>query len=195
MTLFRFTLRLCALLGVFAILISETALAQSAKAPDSDGFIARVGVFDINRVHQQSAAVKDIFKQIDDYRKNFDAGQKSEQDALEKANQSLKNSEAILSPEAYAAKRREFETQVVNARQVFQEHKRNLEQSRRIAMSEVEKVLSVIIREIAETNDLNLIIRQEATYLSSRSMDISTLAIETLNTRLPSVKVKEPGTK
>ncbi len=186
-------IRLFILLGAFVtgtFVYGSPSHAQSAAAQN---FQATIAIIDLTVIRSNAIVVKDVHAQIGGFQKTFRADVQKEEEALRVANQELAKKRSILAPEAFAEERRKFEQKVVAVQRSVQERKRILDKSQADAMVKIETMLNTIIKEIAETNNLNLVLRREQTILSSRAMEITGQVLEQLNARLPKVKVEKPG--
>jgi len=177
--------------GIFPI--TQLSHAQSTTPQPVKNFQAAIAILDLNAIRREALVVKDIKTQIESFQKDLRASVKKEEDALRAANQELAKKRSILAPEAFAEERRNFEQKVVSVQRSVQQRKRALDKSQADAMLKVENALNSIIKDIAEANKINLVLRREQTILSSHSMEITRNVLEQLNSKLSKVKVKKPG--
>ncbi len=175
--------------------VSPDAHAQAQNPTPNDATTLKIALLDLASIRRQSLVVKNISDQILAYRDGFRENIQKEEAALKTANQELAKKRTLLSPEAFAQERRNFEQKVLAVQQLVQKSKRALDQAQAAAMVEVEKVLNKIITGIAEERNLNLILRQDITILASRSLEITGDVLKQLNEQLPTVKVDKPVTE
>lgn len=177
---------LLAALILSAVVVSPPARAQSADSGE-------IAVLDLNTIRRDADAVRDIRRQIAEYRKAFQSEIQNEEKALREANQELARRRSILSPEAFAAERRKFEQRVLDMQKLVQQRRENLERAQAQAMAQVEDNLNAIVREIAGARGFALVLSDVQAVVIDDNLDITKEALDRLNKSLPSVKVPEPG--
>jgi outer membrane protein len=155
----------------------------------------RIAILDLTSIRRDSLVVKNIRDQIVTFREVFRKNIQKEEVALKAANQDLAKKRNILTPEEFAKERRKFQQKVVALQRMVQQSKQALDQTRSIAMVEVEKMLNKIITKIALDRDINIILRRDVTILASRTLEITSDVLKELNSKLPKVKVKKPVNK
>jgi outer membrane protein len=181
---------------LFGFLYSGSAVAQQSKtAPPASGTEAplRVIVMSIENIRRNSVAVKNIREQIAGYRKEFQAGIQKEESALRSANQELAKKRTILSPEAFAKERRQFEQRVIGVQKLVQKRKRQLDQAQVESMVKVEERMNQIVANIAQSRNASLVLRRAQTVLVARGLDVTAEVLARLNKELVDVPVKKPS--
>jgi len=176
------------------ITLSFTSIGSHAqtKQPDAPNAGLSIAILDLTSIRRESLVVKNIREQIETFREVFRKNIQKEEIALKAANQGLAKKRNILTPEGFSKERRRFQQKVVALQRMVQQSKQALEQTRSIAMAEVEKELNQIITKIALDRDINIILRRDVTILASRSLEITADVLEELNAKLPKVTVKKP---
>lgn len=161
-------------------------------AQSADGGI-NVAVIDINFIAREGQAFKGIREQIAKYRQVFQGEIQKEEEALRSANQEIARQRALLSQEAFAEKRKEFEVRVAGVQRLVQQRKLNLDRAQAEAMGKIQKVLNEIVTNMAKEFNISLILRQEQTVLVAPIMQITKQVLDRLDAQLPSVTVSEPA--
>ena len=116
-----------------------------------------------------------------------------EESALRIANQELAKKRTILSLEAFAKERRQFEQRVLAVQKLVQKRKRQLDKSRVRAMRAVEKHMNGIVSDIATKRQALLVLRRTDTVLVARDLDITAVVLKRLNKELVKVSVEKPS--
>ncbi len=202
-------LPLVALLGLF-LFVSQSH-AQQTQPPktgpattDKPGVKERlieldipfpVAVLDVGVILRDASAVKDIQEQINKYGVKYEAEIEKQREDIRNANQELARQRTILSPDAFAEKRRQFEQRVVDVQQLVQQRQRELDTSRNDAMSKVNDAYIKIVSQIATDRKLAVILRRDQTAFSSPALDVTAEILAQLNKQLPKVAVADPGKK
>lgn len=172
-----------ALLVVALLLLGAAGVsAQKMPAPS-------IAVMDVQGIIRDSAAAKSVRPQARKLRSEFQKDVRRQQDELRKAEQALAQQRAILSPEAFAKKRRDFDTRARQAQRDVQARKRVLDSAFGAAMEEVRRTLIIVAQELAKEQKVNIVLPKSVVFLSIKSLDLSKQALQRLNKRLPSVKV------
>ncbi len=167
---------------VLLICGATTAFAQAMPNPS-------IAVLDIQRILRESLAAKSVRPQADKIRGKYQKEVRNQESQLRKAEQDLARQRAILSPEAYAQKRRKFEERARTAQRSVQGRKRQLDKAFGGAMEKVRGALVKIAAKIASERKINLVLPKSVVLLSLKSLDITDQTLARLNKQLPSVKV------
>ena len=188
---------LAALFGI--MIFAPPALAQQAEpvkkkaAPKIISIRIPIGILDVQAILRNASAVKSIRDQITKYGNQFEKEIEKERDGLRKANQELARQRTILAPEAFAEKRRKFEQRVVEVQRLVQLRQKELDKSRREAMSAVNKAYIKIVTALADKQKLAVILRKNQMAYSVPTLDVTKGILALLDKKLPTVKVAKPG--
>lgn len=178
---------------VVALLCWPTAgWAAGPQTPTAELPIAVVDVQGIMRVAKASKAVQE---QIEKRREAYQAQVSSEEKRLRQAEQDLSQQRAVLAPDAYQQKVREFQTQVAEVQRRVQMRKRELDETFASAMNELRGALVSVVAEIAEQRGIKLVLFKSQIVIAEKSLDVSEETLQRLNERLPSVKIDLPPLK
>lgn len=187
----RFRLAAVALsLGLLFTLPAPVVQAQDASADQLDAHLRkRIAIVDMQALFRDSAAGKSIQKQLESQQATYKASMDKQGKALKTAEEQLTRQRTVLSPEAYAAKREEFQNQLAAAQRDLQSQKRTLDVAFGQALEKVQGQVVKIITSIAETDRLMLVLPRQQVVLAQNNLDITPKVLEQLNKALPSVKV------
>ena len=149
-------------------------------------------VIDFQQLEQDALAAKNIRAQVETYRSQYAAIISQEEEQLRQQEQELKRQRAILSPEAFAQRRREFEDNVASLQRQVQNRTRRLERSIETALATVNKVLGPIIKDLSAEFGFTLVLdKRQVRYVDDR-FDITPIVLQRLDERLPQVTVPPP---
>ncbi|MBV8166574.1 MAG: OmpH family outer membrane protein [Alphaproteobacteria bacterium] len=152
-----------------------------------------IGVVDTAQIQEQAIAMKSIRDQMQKEEQSFRADLTKRQTDLRNAEQELSQQRTLLSADAFAERRRAFETQAGDSERFMAARKRQLDTAFANGMREVETVLNGILKEIATERGLNLILPRGALMLLvDNNLDITDDVRRRLDTRLKSVAIKLP---
>ena len=167
---------------VLAMFNTTWASAQNMPTPS-------IAVMDIQSIVAGSAAAKSVRPQARKLRSDFQKDVRRQQDELRKAEKALAQQRAILSPEAFAKKRRDFETRARQAQRDVQARKQSLDSAYGVAMEQIRSSLIIVAQELAKGRKVNIVLPKSVVFLSIKSLDLSKEALRRLDKKLPSVKV------
>ena len=170
----------CLIVGLIAV--SAPASAQQ-----------NVGVVDTQRIMRDSSAIKSIGDQIAKLRVTYQQEITKQENELRTAEQELNRQRTIISPEAFAERRRAFEQRVGNLQRDVENRKRELDKSVQVAMGSVQKELNTIIGALVEERKLTLVLPKSQTIYHSPQMEVTDEVMKRLNSKLPSIKVPPPA--
>ncbi|MBH64608.1 MAG: hypothetical protein CL569_19610 [Alphaproteobacteria bacterium] len=151
-----------------------------------------VAVIDFQKLERDALAAKNIRSQVEGYRSQYAAIISQEEEQLRQQEQELKRQRAILSPEAFAQRRREFEDSVARLQRQVQNRTRRLERSIETSLASVNKVLGPIIKDLSTEFGFTLVLdKRQVRYIDDR-FDITPIVLQRLDERLPEVTVPPP---
>ncbi|WP_434618831.1 OmpH family outer membrane protein [Azospirillum sp. B2RO_4] len=209
-TLSKTPFRVAALSAVTAaglIFAATSAMAQAApaqSAPKTDAPKADVpgpgaelkapviAVIDVQKIMQESAASKGITKSFESLRDSYQKEISALEDKLRKNEDELRKQQTVLSPEALANKRRDFEKQVADVQKTVQNRKRALETSLNEAMAVVHKTMVEVVADISRERGANLVLARQQFVLVDTQLDVTDAVMERVNKKLPQVALNVP---
>jgi Skp family chaperone for outer membrane proteins len=154
-----------------------------------------VAILDVQSVFQNAAAVKSIQMTMRTYIEAYRAGTQREEEEIRAAQQELARKRESLSGEQYEAERRKLEQRLLEAQARVQERKRGLDETQQQGMHTVQAALNTIVTEIANEQNLTLILRKEQTVLNATALEITDEVLNRLNARLPTIDIAGPGSE
>lgn len=177
-------------LAALALTIGLIVAPQPTLAQTSEMRSPTIAVIDMQRIMQESTAVRSIQQQIDQKRSQYQEELSRKEQELREADEELDRQRTILSSEAFQQKRQELEQQVGVIQREVQSQRQRLDQEYTRAMREVEKVLIDIINDISESRDLDVVLNKATIVLARTELEITGPALERLNAELESVDVQ-----
>jgi len=173
---------------LFLIIVGIT-LGAAVPAAAQQIPAATVAVVDFQRILREATAAVSIRDQIEKQRAIYQQQINTEEQDLRRANQELARQRTILSAEAFAQKRRDFESRVSDVQRRVQARKRELEEASALGLKEVEQALTVIVADLSKSMGFNLVLARRQIMFADRALNISDEVLTLLNERLPTVKV------
>ena len=180
MTAVRQLLALSLVIAFFSVL---TAALGPAAAQDGSS----IAILDMERILRESKAAKNLREEIDKQRQIHQSNLNERENALRTADEELARQRAVLSSEAFAAKRKELQDQAMSLQQEFLTRQKEMEALFGKGIGQVRNALAEVAKEIADERGISLILLKATIVLASRDLDITEEALKRLDQKLPSV--------
>ena len=164
------------------------ALARGTTPP-----AAVVGVISVRDVFRGSAAAQQLERIIGERRERFNQDVQKEQGAWRDLQQAFANQRANMTPDQIRAKERELQDRVTNAQRQFRDRQRVLQQASEYAGTQVERATIVIVRQVAESRGINIVLHREQIALNAPEFDLTEIVLQQLNKLLPTVLIPPDG--
>jgi Skp family chaperone for outer membrane proteins len=177
------------------------AIAMLLMVPPGTGAYAQdsrkmpravVAVLDYAHILQASDAAKDIRRQVEQYRISLRNAVQAEELTLRDEEAELKRQRNVLSPNAFAEKREQFKARVISAQRRGQGQKRQLDQSIKTAMLQVQQAVIPIVKKLTEAKGYSIVVDKSQVLVADRATDITKRVMAELNKSLRTVAVPKP---
>ncbi len=152
-------------------------------------------VIDFQEVLRGSAAAKSIQQQLERTRATYQEDINKKERDLRAAEQELGQQRAVLAPEAFQLRRRDFETRVADVQREVSAKKRQLDQAFEENISKVREQLITIVDELAKEAKANMVISKAAIVIVEKKFDLTGEALARLDKKVTSVKLVMPQLK
>lgn len=152
-----------------------------------------VALLDAEYVLANSAASKAIRTQLEAIRDIFSAEISQKEERLRTQDQELRRQQAILSPEAFAVRRRAFDADVDAAQRLVEERNRQIDVAFSVAMDKVEAAILRVLEDLAPQRGFNVVLDKRNALFHLVGLDLTAEVITLLDRRLPRVEVPLPG--
>jgi Skp family chaperone for outer membrane proteins len=189
--------RIAAAAGIIATaFISTAALSAAPPAqphPPSAAAMPqpRILVIDRQAILRFSKVGQDIVRQVNSYTQTAESQFKAEQDGLQREGQALQQQVAILAPDVRAQKIRAFQAKEAAFRQKVEGRQSQIQGGVAQARQQVEQALGPIVQGIMLERQANLLLDRSMVVLSTvGDIDVTRIAIQRLDQKLPSVRVQ-----
>lgn len=164
------------------------AIAKGTAPP-----AAAIGVFGFRDVLRASSAVQQLERTLGERRDKLNQDVQKEQTAWRDLQQQLANQRATLTPEQIRAKERELQERVTKAQRQFRDRTRVLQESYQYGAAQVERVTGQILKQVAESRGMNLVLPREQVPLSSAEFDVTEAVVQQLNKVMTNVVIPPEG--
>ena len=174
---------------LLALALAGVGVPGAARAQQLPAAVA--AVIDYQRILRDAAAARSIRDQIEVRRKAYQEEISKEEQRLHEADKAFAKQRSVLTPEAFADKRREFEQEVAEVQRMVQERRRALDDASAIALNEVKKALIEVVTSIADERGFNLVLPSSEVLFFSRRIDLTEEVLAKLDAHLPDVRVPQ----
>jgi Skp family chaperone for outer membrane proteins len=166
--------------------------AAAPKQPPGPLPTPMLAVVDIDRIRQNAVAAKSVRDQLNKFQSTYqDEFAKLEND-LRNAGQDLDKQRTVLSPEAFAQRRQQFEQRVAEGQRSAQARKKQLNDAFNNSMLQLDNAIVQVIQDVATARGANLMLPRSQIILSHPSMEVTDEVLDMVNRKLPTVKVTLP---
>ncbi len=179
-------------LAVFAAVFAWVALAAVHPAARAQDKRVSIAVVDVQAILQNSAASKNLREQMEKIRADYQAAVRKREQALRKESEDLQRQRAVLSPDSFAQKRREYEAVAHEAQTAFRDRKRQIDRAYGIALGKINQMIVLSAARISEKRFVDLVLPKSVVILSDRKLDITKEVLASVNKELSSVSVALP---
>lgn len=187
-TLHSFTLAAAILCA--GALVGAPAQAQNRPPASAPLPAPRILVIDRQAILQFSKVGQDVARQVNGYTQAAENEFKSEKESLQKEQAAIQQQMAILAPDVREAKRRAFEAKVAAFQQKVQSRQGEIQGGVMQARRQIEQALAPILQGIMQERQANLLLDRAAVVLGTIDVDVTKVAVQRLDQKLPSVKVQ-----
>jgi Skp family chaperone for outer membrane proteins len=164
------------------------ALPRGASPPS-----AVIGVMGVPEVMRSSQAAQMVDKLIGERREKLNEDAQKEQAAWRDLQQQLASQRSTMSPEQIRTKERELQDRITNAQKQFRDRNRIIQEAAQVGVGQIERTLVAVIRQVAESHGMNLVLHRAQVALNINEFDITDQVAEQLNKVMPSVVIPPDG--
>jgi Skp family chaperone for outer membrane proteins len=154
---------------------------------------AVIGVMGVPEVMRASSAAQQVEKIIGERREKLNVDAQKEQAVWRDMQQALVNDRGKLSAEQARARERELQERITNSQRTFRERGRIIQEAAQYALGQIERTLISVIRQVAESRGMNLVLHRQQVALNVNEFDITDQVAEQMNKILPTVIIPPDG--
>lgn len=148
-----------------------------------------IGVLSVPDVMRNSVAAQGVQKIIIARRAALSADASKEQAVWRKMQADINAARAHLTPAELHAKEQALQARITKAQQDFRQRNLEIQQSARIALGQIERMLIAVIRQVAQSRSMNLVLHRAQVALNVNAFDITPEVTAELNKRITKVTV------
>ena len=163
-------------------------LPKTASPPN-----AVIGVLGVPDVMRASTAAQMVQKVIGARRDKLAQDFQKEQQVWRDTQQALVNQRGTLTQDQLQTREKALQDRVSAATKTFRARNRVIQEAAQISLAQVERVLVAVIRQVAESRGMNLVLHRQQVALNISDFDITDQVTAQLNSLLPSVVIPPDG--
>ena len=163
-------------------------LPRSASPP-----AAVIAVIAVPEVMRASIAAQQIDKVIGERRQKLNADAQTEQQAWRDMQQTLTNDRAKLSPDQIRTREKELQDRINNGSKSLRARDRIIQEATQVAINSVNANLLAVIRQVADSHGVNLVLHRQGTILNAPEFDLTEQVAAELNKLMPTVAITPDG--
>lgn len=154
---------------------------------------AVLGVMGVPEVMRASSAAQQIEKTIGERREKLNQDAQKEQGAWRDLQQALVNERGKLTVDQGRARERELQERITNSQRQFRDRGRIIQEAAQYALAQIERTLVSVIRQVAESRGMNLVLHRQQVALNVNEFDITEQVADQMNKVLPTVVIPPDG--
>ncbi len=165
-------------------------LAGAASTADAQGAAPSIGFVDVQAVMNGSKAARGVRPQIEKLRQDYQASVREREAELRSASRELQRQRTVLSTQAFAKKRSDYEQMARDAQVAFQKRKRMLDNAYSAAMRAVHRSMVIATAKVAEERKLDIVLPKSILLLADSKLDITKDVLSRVDKSLPTVELE-----
>jgi Skp family chaperone for outer membrane proteins len=150
---------------------------------------AVIGVVDVPEIQRVSTAFNQVRQEIERRRAKLNDDVQNEQQRWRDEQQRLGNERGALSPEQLRNRERTLQDQITDGQRIFRDRARDLEQLAQQALREIEQALAIVIRQVAASRNINLVLPRPLVIFNDPPFDITEEVAVQLNRMITNVNL------
>lgn len=173
---------------------ARPAVAPAVLPPGTPPPAAVIGIVDIPEIQRVSTAFNQVRDEIERRRQRLNDDLQREQNAWREAQQQLANQRATLPADQLRQRERDLQDRITDSQRIFRERSRAIEQAAQQALVEIEQGLGVVIRQVASSRNVNLVLPRPLVIFNEPPFDLTEEVAQQFNRVLRSVTMPPEST-
>ena len=168
---------------------AQPAQAVAPLPPGTPPPAAVIGVVDVPEIQRVSTAFNQVRQEIERRRAKLNDDVQNEQQRWRDEQQRLGNERAALSPEQLRTRERVLQDQITDSQRILRDRARDLEQLAQQALREIEQALAIVIRQVAASRNINLVLPRPLIIYNDPAFDMTEDVAVQLNRMISAVNL------
>ncbi len=150
---------------------------------------AVVGIVDVPEIQRVSTAFNQVREEIEKRRQKLNDDLQREQTSWRDQQTLLANQRASLPAEQLRTRERDLQDRITDSQRIFRERSRAIEQVAQAALIEIEQGLGAVIRQVAASRSVNLVLPRPLVIFNEPPFDLTEEVAQQFNRMLRSVSI------
>lgn len=168
---------------------AQQTQAPPALPPGTPPPAAVIGIVDVPEIQRVSTAFNQVRQEIERRRAKLNEDVQTEQQRWRDEQQRLGNERAALSPEQLRTRERALQDQITDGQRIFRDRARDMEQLAQQALREIEQALAIIIRQVAASRSVNIVLPRPLVIFNEPPFDLTEEVAIQLNRMITQVNL------
>ncbi|MBI0539340.1 OmpH family outer membrane protein [Roseomonas sp. KE2513] len=154
---------------------------------------AVIGIVDVPEIQRNSTAFNGVREEVERRRQRLNDDLQREQTRWREEQTTLANQRATMNPDQLRQRERELQERITDSQRVFRDRSRAIEQVAQAALGEIEQALAVVIRQVAASRNVNLVLPRPLVIFNDAPFDLTDEISQQVNRVLRSVTLPPEG--
>lgn len=156
-------------------------------APGQPPPAAVIGIVDVPEIQRVSTAFTQVREAIETRRARLNEDLQREQARWREEQQRLASETASLTPEQRRTRERDLQDRITDAQRTLRDRAAGIEQLAQGALREIEQALGIVIRQVASSRGVNLVLPRPLVIFNEPPFDLTEEVAAQLNRMIPNV--------
>jgi len=153
-----------------------------------------IAIVDIPEVQRLSAAFNGVREEIERRRARLNDDLQREQTRWREEQATLAAGRATMPAETLRSRERELQDRITDAQRIFRDRSRAIDQATQIGLQQIEQALGAVIRQVAATRGVNMVLPRPLVVFNEAGFDITDEVSAQMNRVLRTVNLPPEGT-
>ena len=154
---------------------------------------AVIGVLGVPEIMRATTAAQQVEKVIAQRREKLNEDAQKEQAAWRDLQQQLGAQRATLNPDQVRQKERELQERITASQNSFRDRNRIIQETAQYSLGQIERTLIAVIRQVAESRGMNLVLHRAQVALNGYEFDITEQVTQQMNKVMPTINIPPDG--
>ncbi len=154
---------------------------------------AVIGVLGVPDIMRAASASQQVEKVISERREKLQEDAQKEQAAWRELQQQLAAQRGTMTPEQVRSKETALQERITNAQNSFRERNRIIQETAQYCLGQIERTLIGVIRQVAESRGMNLVLHRAQVALNVNEFDITDQVTQQMNKVMPTISIPPDG--
>ncbi|MFC0388664.1 OmpH family outer membrane protein [Muricoccus vinaceus] len=154
---------------------------------------AVIGIVDVPEIQRNSTAFNSVREEVERRRQRLNDDLQREQTRWREEQTTLANQRATMNPDQLRQRERELQERITDSQRVFRDRSRAIEQVAQGALQEIEQALAVVIRQVAASRNVNLVLPRPLVIFNDAPFDLTDEISQQVNRVLRNVTLPPEG--